>query len=43
LPTPLPAGRYQLVAGLYEAETGARLPLANGMGDFVPLLTLSLP
>jgi 4-amino-4-deoxy-L-arabinose transferase-like glycosyltransferase len=36
LPTDLPPGPYQLIAGLYNAQTGGRLPVDSG-GDFVQL------
>jgi 4-amino-4-deoxy-L-arabinose transferase-like glycosyltransferase len=32
LPSPLPAGRYRLVAGLYVLETQQRLPVATASG-----------
>lgn len=36
LPLDLPAGEYRLIAGVYNAATGQRLPVASG-GDFVEL------
>lgn len=36
----LPPGQYSLATGLYNLETGERLPLSNGQGDrlqFTPL------
>ncbi|GIK41188.1 MAG: hypothetical protein BroJett011_50210 [Chloroflexota bacterium] len=36
LPANLPPGGYRLIGGLYDAATGARLPVAAG-GDFVEL------
>lgn len=41
LPPGLPAGAYRLIAGMYLASTGQRLPVSTG-GDFVPLETISL-
>jgi hypothetical protein len=35
LPKDLPPGNYTLIAGLYDGETGLRLPLADGSGDYV--------
>ena len=37
LPADLSPGVYTLIAGLYDAETLARLPLADGSGDYVIL------
>jgi hypothetical protein len=42
LPNPLAEGTYTLAAGLYDAETGARLPLPDG-GDAVTITTFSYP
>ncbi len=39
LPAGLPPGQYRLIAGLYDAVTGERLPVAAG-GDFVELPSL---
>jgi hypothetical protein len=36
LPADLPAGQYRLIAGLYDAASGSRLPVGSG-GDFVEL------
>jgi hypothetical protein len=42
LPVPeLAAGHYQLIAGLYNAATGERLPLIAG-GDFVELQPITV-
>jgi len=41
LPTDLPAGRYRLVAGLYQELNSTRMKLANG-NDFVELTTLEI-
>ena len=35
LPPDLPAGKYQLVVGLYTATDGARLPLVDGRDSLV--------
>jgi hypothetical protein len=46
LPGDLPAGDYQLVAGLYDPATGARLPVVARTGgaatDSLPLGTISV-
>jgi len=34
LPADLPPGRYDLLAGLYEAETGHRLQILDEAGEF---------
>jgi len=41
LPSDLPAGTYQLIAGLYNPATGERLPVAS-KGDFVELSQFTL-
>jgi hypothetical protein len=45
LPVDLPEGNYQVVVGLYTADSGERLPVldsqGNPAGDSVPLVTLS--
>jgi hypothetical protein len=45
LPVDLPEGDYDVVVGLYVADSGERLPVldsqANPAGDSVPLVTLS--
>ena len=33
LPTDLPSGEYELVGGLYEPETGTRLPISTEQGE----------
>jgi hypothetical protein len=33
VPPTIPAGMHQLSVGLYDAQTGQRLPLAAGSGD----------
>lgn len=47
LPADLPAGEYDVIAGLYDETTGQRLPVtdADGVsqGDFVRLGTVRLP
>ncbi len=43
LPPSLPSGTYRLIAGLYNAATGARLPLAGGQGDSVALGEVAWP
>lgn len=42
LPAELPAGEYTLLAGIYEAETGARLTLPGG-GDAVIITQFTQP
>lgn len=45
LPLPLPAGKYQLRVGMYDSDTGNRLPVSvkgQQIGDFI-ILTLSSP
>jgi hypothetical protein len=42
LPSDLPPGEYEVVAGLYDPVTGRRVRLAGG-GDGVPLLTIAAP
>jgi hypothetical protein len=42
LPAELAPGEYRLVAGLYEAETGARLLLSGG-GDAVTIARFTYP
>ncbi len=42
LPAELSAGDYTLLAGLYDAQTGARLPLPDG-GDAVTLTRFTYP
>jgi hypothetical protein len=42
LPPTLPPGTYRLIAGLYDATTGARLPLAGQDTDFVSLRVMRL-
>lgn len=42
LPANLPAGSYQVIAGMYLAANGTRLPVGGG-GDYVSLETISLP
>ncbi len=42
LPRTLSPGRYTLIAGLYDAETLARLPLADGSGDYVALTEVEI-
>ena len=37
LPPDLPAGEYQVVVGLYDPLSGARLQRADGAGDFVAI------
>jgi mannosyltransferase len=37
IPANLPAGRYRLLVGLYDADSGERDPLAQGTGDAVDL------
>jgi|GEM_PF-1016945 len=41
LPAELPPGDYRLIAGLYNAASGERLPVATG-ADFVELLPLTV-
>lgn len=41
LPADLPPGDYRLVAGLYDAQSGARLLTQNG-ADYVPLTTITV-
>jgi len=40
LPLDLPPGKYELLIGGYDLETYARLPLANGVGDSLILMTI---
>jgi hypothetical protein len=42
LPVGLPAGEYQVIAGMYLGRTGQRLPVSAG-GDYVVLGTINLP
>ncbi len=42
LPPAAPAGQYRLIAGMYDAASGQRVPLATG-GDFIELGAVSLP
>ncbi len=42
LPPDLPPGSYTLIAGLYDAETLLRLPLADGSGDYAALGKLEI-
>ncbi len=37
LPPDAAPGNYQLITGLYDAETGQRLPLSDGSGDAITL------
>lgn len=37
LPPDVTPGQYQLITGLYNAETGERLPLTDGSGDAITL------
>jgi mannosyltransferase len=37
LPADMPGGEYRLEVGLYQRETGERVPLAAGEGNVVPL------
>lgn len=37
VPAELPAGRYRVVAGVYDPATGARLPVDGPLGDAVDL------
>jgi hypothetical protein len=41
-PPDLPAGDYELRIGWYDLETFTRLPLANGIGDSLTLLTVNI-
>ena len=41
IPTDLPEGEYVVIAGIYDAVTGKRLPVEGG-GDFVVLTRLRL-
>jgi hypothetical protein len=41
LPPDLPPGDYRLITGLYDAASGARLPVSGG-GDFVELRQVTL-
>ncbi len=43
LPSSLPSGTYRLIAGLYNATTGVRLPLAGGQGDSVSFGEVAWP
>ena len=47
LPPDLPAGSYQLIAGLYDPLTGGRLPLMDGetaaFSDAILVSEVSLP
>ena len=40
LPSSLSPGAYRLIAGLYDAATGARLPVAGGGGGPVDIVLL---
>jgi hypothetical protein len=42
LPKDLPPGEYRVQLGWYNPETGVRLPLADGGGDALPALTISV-
>ena len=42
LPANLAPGEYRLIAGMYDPNTGQRLPIATG-GDFVELGAVSVP
>lgn len=42
LPPDLSPGRYTLITGMYLPQTSARLPLANGSGDFISLTTVTV-
>ena len=41
-PPDLPPGEYELRIGWYNLETFARLPLANGAGDSLTLLAVTV-
>ena len=41
-PPDLPPGNYELRIGWYDLETFARLPLADGAGDSLMLLTVTI-
>ncbi len=41
LPTDLPPGSYRVIAGMYDASSGQRLPVSAG-GDFIDLGTVRL-
>ena len=47
LPSELPPGNYRLIAGLYDWQTGQRLPVSDSqgapLGDYVVLDVLSIP
>ena len=40
LPPSLPPGTYRVIAGLYDAATGARLPVAGGGSGPVDIVLL---
>ncbi len=42
LPADLPPGQYTLLIGWYNPDGLARLPLVDGQGDALPLLTLTV-
>ncbi len=42
VPADLPDGDYRLITGLYQVETGERLPVSNG-SDFVELGVITVP
>ena len=37
-----PPGRHRLIVGLYNSQTGQRLPVLGGTGDFVELTTVEI-
>lgn len=43
LPSGLPPGQYRLIAGMYLASTGERLPVAGSDDGSVNLITIDLP
>ena len=42
LPPDLPAGTYQLRVGLYQLETGQRVPLRDGTADYAQVVSLEV-
>lgn len=46
IPPDLPAGEYRVMVGLYNYQTGQRLPVSDGnnapLGDALPLMTLQV-
>jgi hypothetical protein len=42
IPTELPSGRYDIVAGMYDLATGERLPIAENTNSSVVLLTIEI-